>query len=369
MNNEGKFGLIETISIVTIVIVSKILFTSESVVVDFVGTAAWYMTLLSCFTSIIFFLILYILMKRFPGKNLIEIFQLVTGKIVGKLLGFLFALYFLYYAGSNLREFIEMIKAYSYPYTATSLFLVTFIIVTLLLSYKGLENIARISYITLIIFIIGISTILLLALPNANFLYLRPYLGYGVKSTLYYGLLRSSSYDEIIILALIIKSVHGLKNFKIAGLISLGIAGLVSSISLVIYLAIFQHDMGAENLSGMFQISRTIYFNIYFQRLESIFLFTWVITSLVTVSIGFYVSISTYCKTFNIADHRPLLLPFSFLMYIIALKPKDISEIIYTNMAIVREYSGMLLYLVPTLVLIIAFITNKRGVVNNEEKA
>lgn len=360
MNKGGKFSVYEGVLFTTTIIVSKILYTSASVVVKQTGTAAWYSTLVSCITTIILFSLVCTLMNRFPGKGLEKVFEAVLGKILGKISGLFFSGYILYYAASSLREFLEMIKVYNLPDTPPSVIMITFMAVSVLFSYKGIESIVRIASINFYMILFGLFIILAMAFPYYDLDYIKPYFGYGFKETLYVGFLRSSAYEEVLTLPIIMTSIHSVKDCKKIGTISVLLAGLIFSITFLCYLMAYRYTMGSENLSGIFQLSRIIYFSRYLQRVESVFLFAWVISSLITVSTAFYLSIRVYCQSFDIANHRPILLPFALLMYVVALQPKSVSELIDVNLRFIRQYSLYLNYGVPILVLIIALIFRKK---------
>ncbi|HEX9060289.1 MAG TPA: GerAB/ArcD/ProY family transporter, partial [Clostridia bacterium] len=193
--------------------------------------------------------------------------------------------------------------------------------------------------------------------------------GYGIGKTVYQGIFRSSAYDEVVILAFIINSVHGLKNFKKAGLVSLILSGVIISTTVLCDLMAFAYTQGSENLSDLFQLSRIIYYNRFFQRVEAIFLFIWVIASIVTVATAFYISISIYCKAFRISNHRPLILPGIFLTFMVALLPENLNETVEKNILFIREYSIFVVYLIPILVLIISLILGRKGGHEKVEKA
>lgn len=368
MNNEGTFGTYEAICLTTLIMINKIFYTSASVLVETVGTAAWYETIISCMVSLFFFYLIYLLMKRFPGQDITRIYEIVLGRVIGKVVTLIFSVYILYYAASNLREFIEMIKVYNLPYTPSSILILGFIIVATIIAYFGLEGVARMSGVLLIPVMLSIIAVLLFAIPLYNVDYIKPYFGYGLQKTIVVGILRSSAYEEFFILTVIINSIHGLKNFKRVGIISIVITGITFTISMLCYLMAFHYSTGSESLSGLFQLSRIIIFNRYVQRLESIFLFAWVVSSLIAVSCAFYISISLYTKAFTINNHRPIIFPFSFLLFMIALMPKNISEVIQVNILFIRQYSLFLVYFVPTVVLILAMILQKRGHGQNVQK-
>jgi hypothetical protein len=68
MLKEGKFGAAEAVCLVTITCTVKIFFTSPAVLVRHVGTAAWYVTLISAITALIGFSFIYLLLSVFQVK-------------------------------------------------------------------------------------------------------------------------------------------------------------------------------------------------------------------------------------------------------------------------------------------------------------
>lgn len=361
VNKMSKFGIHEIIALTSIGMIAKILYTSSSVAVKAVGTAAWYMTIISCSTTIIFFILICKLMERFPGKDIIEIYEIVFGQFLGKLIGVIFSSFLVFYSSSSIREFVEMIKSYNLPDTPPSIITVIFLMVIAFMSYKGIENLARFSYIIFYPIMLGICLILILALPYYKPAYLKPYFGYGLWKTVYTGFFRSSAYQEIAMLYIIIKSIHGLKDFKKAGLIVIILSGIVISVTLLCYVMAFGYAAGAENVSGIFQLSRIIYYNRYFQEIESIFLFVWVLASIQNCSISLYFSIEMYCKTFNIKEYRNLILPFCFLTFMASLIPSNFLQVVDINMFIIRQYSFPLTFVLPVVALIISIIFKKGG--------
>lgn len=365
MIREGHFGSSEAFSLITIVLITKIFYASPLAIINQLGTAAWYGTLVSCTTALSVFTLVYFLMKRFPGQDLYQIFEIVTGKVVGKTLILIFAFYLLYKTGVNIAEFLAILKVYGLPFTPPSFLIAAFLLVVIAMAYVGLEGIARVANLFFPMVMGGLVLILLLSIPNYDFNFLKPYLGYGLRETIITGMIRASAYDEIIFLAIIINSIHGLKKFKKVGLSSLILTGLVFSTCLACILAAFQFTVGSEHLSGMFQLSRVIYLTRFLQRVEAIFLIIWVVTSVVMVSFIFYITLSSYCRAFNISNHRPLILPFAFLTFLVAMFPDNIAEVLEIHVKVLREFSSLILFSIPVMVLVIALIRGKKGAINS----
>jgi spore germination protein KB len=367
---EGQFGFWEALSLATIIIVTKIFYTSPMTIINEFGTAAWYGTLGSCLTAIIFFGLLYLLMKRFPGQDLFQVLETVYGKIVGKILVLILASYFLYYVAMNIREFSAILKAYNLPFTPLSMTIFPFLLVVWVLAYVGLEGIARTTYIFSFLVFGGLALMLLLAIPAYSWDFLQPILGYGLRNTIITGFMRSSAYSEIVILATIIGSLQGLKNFKRVGFSALIISGLTISLCTACLLAAFQFTSGGEHLSGLFQLSRTIYYSRFIQRLEAVFLFTWVFAAVLTVAVVFYISLKAYCRAFQIFDHRPLIFPYIFVTGALISLPKNLPEVLQVHVQFTREFSFLLLFTIPVITLVFAVILKKgqKGEGSNENK-
>lgn len=362
MIKEGRFGFMEAFSIMAIVLVTKIFYGSPMALIKYLGTAAWYGTLISCAGALIFFTLLYLLMKRFPQQDLFQIFETVTGKLIGKSLILIFAVFLLYKAGINLREFTAVLKVYSMPFTPPSMVFLPFLIVVAAMAYVGLEGIVRVAHIFFYLVFGSLILIILLAIPSYDFNYLQPVLGYGLAKTIETGTIRVAAYDEIVLLAIIIRSLQGLQVFRKVGYLTLILGGLTFSTCLICILAAFQYTVGGEHLSGMYQLSRVIYFTRFFQRIESIFLFVWVISSVITVAFIFYISLNAYSRVFNISNHRPLILPFTFLTFMVAFIPDNFAEIMEIHLRVLREFSSVIFIFIPVMVLLLALILGKKGV-------
>lgn len=361
MTNEGKFGTAEAVYLMVMVIASKTFYTSIRVMIKSTGTSAWYMTIISCITSIILFLLVYSVIRRFPGKDMVQIFDAVTGRFFGKILSLIFAVYFIFYAGSSLREFLEMIKAYNLPYTPPSLIIAAFMIIVIALAFVGLEGIARVAAASFYPIVFGFLILLVLAYPFYKFRAIFPIGGYGIINTLKIGVTRSSAYSEVIILAFIATSIRGEKTIRKVGVISLVLAGITFALTALCAIMAFDYTQGSENVSDMFQLARIIFFSRFFQRIESIFLFIWIIASLITVGMAFYISLSIFCKSFKVDSHRPLILPFSFLTFMVTLLPEGMTEVTKINIVFMREYSGLIIFGIPILTLLLSIIFGKKG--------
>ena len=107
---KSKIGTVEAIMLVlTIIIVHTILSLPRDIV-----SAQKSASLLNLFyvsiISIIITLIVYKLFKNFPGLDILDISEIVGGKIFRNIVGIIFITYFIFTASLLLRNFCDSIK-------------------------------------------------------------------------------------------------------------------------------------------------------------------------------------------------------------------------------------------------------------------
>ena len=110
-----------------------------------------------------------------------------------------------------------------------------FVISLFIISYLGLESLARVSKLLIVFVIPGLLVILILAWSNYNINNMFPILGYGLDKTILHGVIRYSAYGEVILLAVYARNLQGTKFIKHEGYFSLLISTIVISLILYFY--------------------------------------------------------------------------------------------------------------------------------------
>lgn len=365
MIKEGKIGVQEAVCLATITMSTKIFFSSPAFLTRFVGNTGWYMTLISNATAALAFTFIYLLLKRFPGKNIVDIFDISMGRIVGFIFSFMFTATFLQGAGVYSREFIEVLRIFVFPDSPTGFMIGALVVAVTVAAFLGLENIARISKLFGYIMLFAFIMLLILASQNFKYTNLFPILGFGLGPTLVHGLLRSSAYEEVTVLTVFAGSLQGIRYIKKAGYISLILSGIIISAGLLCFTLIFPYTVNQELAAPMYIFARTIRYGAFIQRLDPLFLFLWNTATFITISVLFYSSVSTYCKMFRLQDTRPVIIPMAVLLFALAMTPKDFPSIVYGYVERIREYGWAIFYVLPLVALIIAVLRKKKGEKSN----
>ncbi|MFW5649578.1 MAG: GerAB/ArcD/ProY family transporter [Candidatus Alkaliphilus sp. MAG34] len=359
MIEEGKFGTQEAICLITTAIISKVFFSGPTTVVGIVGNADWYVTILSAAIAMVGFLFIYLLLKRFPGKDITEIFNLSLGHFFGFIFSGILALYMLFVSSTRLAEFSEVFKVYILPLSPNWYIIGFFIVSVFILSRLGLESIARFSKLVAYPMLIGFIIVLALSAQNYNTNNIYPVLGHGLGKTITTGIMRSSIYGEIIILAIFAKAFQGIEYIKREGIISIGLSALIISTSLLAFTLTFPYYVAQEMLGLVYRMAELIDYGPFFQRIEPITLFIWIISALISTTIVFYSFVWIFCKMFKIQDKNPVILGGAIIVYAAALIHKDIITIILKNIDFMRSLGSIVFFILPLLTLIVAAIRKK----------
>lgn len=364
MIKEGKIGVQEAVCLVIIAASNRVFFTAPTIVVQSAGTAGWYMSLIADITSIIFFTFIYLLLKRFPGRGLLEIFNITFGKFIGFLLSFVYSGSFLAATAILLREFYEILKSFALPNTPISILNGTMIAVIAVSVFWGLETIARVAKLGAFFMLFIYLLLLILSIQNFNFSNLFPILGYGIGNTAFQGITRSSAFSEVIVLAIFAGSLQGASHIKKAGYISLILSGLMVSLGIFCMQLIFPYYAFEEQVAPLYTLSTLIKYGSFFQRMDPAFLMLWLIVTVISSSIIFYSTVSSYCKTFRLQDKRPVIIPMSVILFVLTMIPEDLASVIYNYIEILRVFPIFLFYILPLAALITAIMRKKKGVEN-----
>ena len=184
-----------------IAITIKASFSGPSNLAGFIGNTGWYMIYISAAVALLGFAFIYLVLKRFPENNISEVFELTFGRVVGFIFSGILAMYLLWTAFSGAGEFVQIIKVYNFPLSPKVYITAIYMIGVLVMSLLGLENIARFTKVTIYFTMTGFVVIYILGSQNFNTNNLFPILGNDLGKTVTTGIVRSSIFGEVILLA------------------------------------------------------------------------------------------------------------------------------------------------------------------------
>lgn len=91
------------------------------------------------------------------------------------------------------------------------------------------------------------------------------------------------------------------------------------------------------------------------------------LSGLLYLSCGLFFIVYIFSKTFKLKYYRPLIIPFTLIMFAISLIPESLMEVMYIDNKIIRSYGWLVPFGMTFVLLAIARLVKrkKRGRVKN----
>src|SRR5690606_16172009 len=191
---------------------------------------AWIAVLLGMLGGMILFIIFFRLYQYYPDKLPTMYVQIIVGKPLGKLLAFMYILYFAYLAARVLRDFGVMLVTFAYPETPLFIVNALLIIVVVYGVRKGIEVLGRtgelLFSIMYVLAVTGFILIVISGLIDVN--NLKPILGEGIMPVVKAAFTQTLffPFGESVVFAMIFPYLNNTRKARIAGLCAIGLSGI-----------------------------------------------------------------------------------------------------------------------------------------------
>jgi len=360
MKKKTIFGNWEAVTIIINLICTKIFLNYPNVAVETGGTAAWIFTLYISALAILGFTVIQMLYRPFEGKDLLDVAEIAAGTPGRVITGLVTVVCAGWCATAYMRVFSENMKLISLttsPLSFVELFYVACLITG---AFLGMEALSRLHAFSSPVIAAGFLIIMLGVVNYIDLSNLLPILGNGPEKIFISGAPRVSAFSEILFLFMLPPFLKKHENLKASGYWGLGISAVFLLISSVVFTSVFPYPSSLELTVPIFHIARLIKLGRFFQRMEAIFVFIWAASSLLYISICFYLALYAFQKTFRLDYYKPLILPFAIITMSISFIPSDFTEVIGYEVAFFRQWSWIAAFAMPLFILVLARIRTKK---------
>ncbi|MBZ4646937.1 MAG: spore germination protein [Petroclostridium sp.] len=327
---------------------------------------AWIVILVSLLIGLVFIWIYTELQKEFPGRNYVEIIIAVLGKWVGIPLSLLYAVYWLYPAARNLREFGELIVLTSLSNTPLSAVLFIFILTSLFVLMLGVEVLGRTSEITMpvIAFFIVSLFIMIYISGQVDFRNLTPILSNGIKPVLKsaYPSVAIFPFGEIFIFSMYwcyADKKNAVRKATMAAAVS---SGLLLSFTLAINVSVLGVEYTSSSTIPLIEVIKLVNIGDIITNIDAVGVVIIFLGGFYKMSLFLYGIVLVIATVFKIKNRSLLLVFISFfLLWVgIAFEPSYVfHKWLYpfdTNYFYIT-----FLHIIPALLLLIHWVRKKNS--------
>lgn len=327
---------------------------------------AWIAILLGLAGGILLFFVYYRLYKFYPDLPLTSYLQKIIGKWLGRFIGVLYIVYFMYIATRVMRDFGDLLT--STVYTNTPLFVVnSLMILTIIYAiHKGIEVIARVGqlYFALIYFLAIIGMLLIVFSGLIHLENLQPILENGWKPVFKTFIRETMTFPfgEMIVFTMLLPFLNEKKKAKLVCLGGMILAGINITLTTVINIAALGVDSFTRSSFPLLNTISKIQIAEFIERLDVFFMLYLVIGGFFKVTIFYYAAVAGAADIFQFKNQRRIVFPIGFIILIASLTiASNFSEHLLEGLKVVPFYlQWPMQIIIPTILLIIAYIKNRK---------
>lgn len=328
---------------------------------------AWIAVILGLGEGLGLFTIYSFLLRLYPGQTLTSYTKRILGTYIGWLLGLLYAVFFIYTASRDVRDFGELLV--SSVYQETPLFVINALIIITIayVLYKGIEVVARVGevYIVLLILLGVLGIFLVLISQNVNIKNLSPVLGEGWKPvvTTAFPHILVFPFGEMLCFTMILPYLNKLQQAIKIGFSAMIISGVILSFTIALNIAVLDVDTVSQSTFPLLLTIGKVNIAEFLQRLDPIAIFTLIIGNFFKIAIYFYVAVMCASELFKVQKQK-LIWPIGvIIIFSSILIANNFAEHLTEAFKMGPMYVAVIMEAgIPLLLLIIALIRKRFGI-------
>lgn len=306
MESNYRLDKNETIFIMIMIMINKLILNVPYYIVDLVGSGAIANIIYIGLIDFILLLIIIKLFNKFQGSDIIDISEFLGGKILKTLIGITSILLFFLGAFITLLDFSNVLHTIYFS-TFDMIYIILFFLVGILVANLiGLKSISHsISFIVPFV-LISIFITFFAVWNNFDISNLTPILGKDYYTTFALGTVNCFSMYIIVYVYFIkpfLKNSDDFKKISITSyIISLGIL-LITTVSM---LTLFNISSGNEPINSLFLLARQIELGTFIQRIDALFILLWILSIFSYLSFVIFIINKILKKLIHVSNEKML---------------------------------------------------------------
>ena len=360
MNNIQKIGKFEAISIVVMVTITQIILNLPNSIIINTGSSSWLNVLYVSIIAILFCFLICKLFNPFSNSDIIDISEFLGGKILKFTISILYILFFIFISSIVVRYFSSSLKLIYFENSPLVFILLLFLVPVIIVARVGIKSIAKVNLIITII--LSISLLIILVFTSVNFVpqQIYPILGFGISKTFISGISNIFAFSSFSYLYFLIPYLKNPDEFKKIAISSTVISSIYLFLSVVCLIMVFPFISFTEEMLSVYLLTRIIEFGKFFQRVDALFIFIWILSTLSFLAFTTHLIGNIFKKITKIEDEKELIYVITNFIFALALIYNNIAILKYLQNYILKYFTIILVFIISLLILIFANLKLKR---------
>ena len=370
---KNKLSVLEAISIISIITISQIILDFPEYLIHITGTGTIVNLLYLSFFVIVFCIIISNIFKHFANQDIIDISELIGGKVLKFLVSFILILFLFLTATSATSNFIYLIKN-TYFKNANFLFVISIFIISILVAcYQGFGSTKKVATFFFGILVVSIFCLTLGDNGNFNTNNLVPIFGYNYQTTFKTGFSNIFIFNFILIYFFLMPLLEKKNDYKKIVFSSFFINSLLIIISVIAILqyyptSITESISNVSSSSIILAVTRRIQISSFLSQTDSIFVLFWGYAILCYISFLIDGIIYIFNKTFHYQEKQSLSFPLISILLGGTILVNSMMKLYYLENYIFKYFSIILTFGISFLIVVIGYFKAKKGLQNERVK-
>lgn len=299
------------------------------------------------------------LIHRFPGSNLFEMIEIVIGKVLGKILTFLYCWYFIVSGAILFAKYTIILKSWMLPLTPKWVLISALGILTVYLAIDNLVVISRFFILASLVLVIFLGFVTF-SLKDANYTYIMPVGVAGFQNILQGAWISSLSYQGFEYALFFAPFVLTKKNTVVKTMTFTNIFTTLFYTFTILATQLFFSPNELKLIpEPVFYLVKSFSFKVI-ERPDLLFTSLWLVLVVTSTVVLFFITSFTASSLFKNKKRTPHVFITVAFSLILSLCLKGEDQIAYfSNMY--RPFFFVFSIIIPVLILLFSYIFRKSG--------
>ncbi|PKM49924.1 MAG: hypothetical protein CVV02_13770 [Firmicutes bacterium HGW-Firmicutes-7] len=317
MSNKEKISTNQFVWMLFGIITSFTVLQIPGILILHAGRDAWLSVIVAWFLDVLLALVYAYMGLRFPGQNFVQYSMTILGKLGGRIVGFIFPLYFLMVTALLMRAISTLIETNLSDMPK----LVIYSMGCITIAYtarKGIEIIARVCEILGPIYLISLFILFFMAIPIIKIDRVKPFLMEGSYPFLSGSILILSFIGICIMMAMYIPVCNHPENGFKAKFIAVTMGATMITTLIFLVIGAFGAEQAGSMVNPGASLAREIQVGI-FERLESVWLIVAVGAGIMTCVNLIWAFSMGASQIIGLNSYKPLVLPATLIATVLSI--------------------------------------------------
>ena len=360
MDSLQKIGKFEAISLIIMITINQIIFNLPNTIILNTGSSAWLNVIVISIIAILFSLLICKLFKKFPTQDIVDVSEYLGGKILKAIVGILYILFFIFIAGIFLRYLASSLKLIYFEKSPIVFLLLLFLIPVVMTAKLGIKPISQVNLLLTPIVLLSMIAIFFSTVKDFVPERIFPILGFGADKTFLIGLNNIFTFSCFAYLYFLIPILKNPEDFKKVAVTSVIVSVIYLFLRVVCVLMMFPFIAFSDEMLSVYLLTRLIEFGKFFQRVDAIFIFIWILSTFSFLSITAELIAKIFKKLTKIKYHKEMSYSICAIIFSIALVFKNVSDMKYIQNILLKYIIISLVFVMSLIILILANLKHKK---------